>query len=309
MRTIAPPSIVLHEVSKWYGDVLGLNEVSVEFGPGVAGLLGPNGAGKSTMLKVICGMLRADIGTVRVCGEPTFNHARVMRRVGLCPEQDAIYPHARALDVVTYLTRLQGFSTREARERAGRALDRAGIGAVAKKSVAGFSKGMRQRFKLAQALAHDPDVLILDEPLNGLDPTGRRDFIDILNGLAEQGCCVLVSSHILHEVEAMARRIVVIHAGRLLADGTAWEIRQELSQFPMKVQVDTPHARQLAGDLAALDGIKQIEITDDGVVVLTHRPTVLLDHVAALAAEGTLPVNAIVPLDEDLEAVFRYLTQ
>lgn len=309
MTTLAPPSISLSVVSKWYGEILGLNEVSVEFGPGVAGLLGPNGAGKSTMLKIICGMLRPDLGSVRVCGEQPFGRARIMQRVGLCPEQDALYPGASALAVVTYLTRLHGFTRREASERARRALERTGIAHAMDRSVGGFSKGMRQRFKLAQALAHDPDVLILDEPLNGLDPPGRREVIDILSTLADEGRCVLVSSHILHEVEAMARRIVVINAGRLLADGTAREIRQELSQFPMKVQVDTPKARELAGALAALDGIKQVEIQEDGLVVLTHRPTELLDHVTALAAQGTLPIHAIVPLDEDLEAVFRYLTQ
>ena len=305
----AGPSIVLREVSKWYGEVLGLNEVSVEFGPGVAGLLGPNGAGKSTMLKLISGMLRPDLGRVEICGEATFNHPRVMQRVGLCPEQDALYPNATALDVVTYLTILQGFSRREARQRAQAALERAGIGHVLGRSVGTFSKGMRQRFKLAQALAHDPDVLILDEPLNGLDPPGRREFTDILRSLADGGRCVLVSSHILHEVESMARRIVVIHAGRLLADGTPREIRTELSQFPLQVRIDTPDSQVLAGELAGLEGIRRIEIHAHGLVVLTHNADALLDHVAARAAAATLRVDSVLPLDEDLESVFRYLTQ
>jgi ABC-2 type transport system ATP-binding protein len=309
VTTRTPPSITLREVSKWYGEVLGLNEVSIDFGPGVAGLLGPNGAGKSTMLKLISGMLRPDIGTVEICGSPTFNHPQVMQRVGLCPEQDALYPNASALSVVNYLTKLQGFSRREARVRAGAALERAGIGHVQKRSVGGFSKGMRQRFKLAQALAHDPDVLILDEPLNGLDPTGRREFTDILRDLADEGRCVLVSSHILHEVESMARRIVVINAGRLLADGTPREIRHELSQFPLQVRIDTPDGSALAGELAGLAGIRRIEISDSGLIVLTHQIDVLLDHVTDRAAAKAIRINGILPLDEDLEAVFRYLTQ
>jgi len=309
VKTLAPASIELDQVSKWYGEVLGLNEVSVSFGPGVAGLLGPNGAGKSTMIKLICGMLRPDLGTIRVCGSATFNRARVMRRVGLCPEQDAYYPRASAWETVSYLTRLQGYSKQEARDRARRALDRAGLGDVLHRSVAGFSKGMRQRFKLAQALAHEPDVLVMDEPLNGLDPRGRRDFTNLIRTLADEGRCVLVSSHILHEVEAMAKRIVVIHAGRVLADGTAREIRKELSNFPLKLRIDTPGSKRLAAAVAALEGVLSLEIADRGLVVLTHRPTVLLDRIFELATQADVPIDAIVPLDEDLEAVFRYLTQ
>jgi ABC-2 type transport system ATP-binding protein len=304
-----PPSIALESVSKWYGEVLGLNEVDVTFEAGVAGLLGPNGAGKSTMLKLIAGMLRPDLGTIRVCGETTFDNAPVMRRVGLCPEQDALYPAASAWDVVSYLTRLQGFPRSEARARARRALERAGLAEDLKRSVGGFSKGMRQRFKLAQALAHDPDVLILDEPLNGLDPPGRRDFTEIIRELADEGRCVLVSSHILHEVESLARRIVVIHAGRLLADGSPGEIRKELSNFPLQVRVDTPDVRTLAADLAHLAGIRRLELGTRGLTVLTDDAAGLLDHVSKRAAEGAVAIDALLPMDEDLESVFRYLTQ
>jgi ABC-2 type transport system ATP-binding protein len=303
------PEITLEGVSRWYGEVLGLNEVSAEFGPGVTGLLGPNGAGKSTMLKIICGMLKPDLGSVRVCGRVPFNRPRVMRRVGLCPEQDAYYAKAGAWDVVTYLTRLHGFTKLEARTRARHALERAGLGEVLDRSVAGFSKGMRQRFKLAQALAHEPDVYILDEPLNGLDPHGRREYSDVLQELADNGACVLVSSHILHEVDALARRIVVLNAGRILADGSAREIREDLSKFPLQVRIDTPEGGRLASTLVALEGVSKIEMTEHGVIVITRNADLLLDRMATIAAESDIPVEAVVALDEDLESVFRYLTQ
>ncbi|MDA1194029.1 MAG: ABC transporter ATP-binding protein [Planctomycetota bacterium] len=303
------PSIELQGVSRWYGEVLGLNEVTITFGPGVTGLLGPNGAGKSTLLKIVCGMLRPDLGRVSVCGEAPFNHAAIMRRIGLCPEQDAVYPRAPAWPVVTYLTRLHGFTAVEARSRARHALERAGLGEFLDRSVAGFSKGMRQRFKLAQALAHDPDVFVLDEPLNGLDPPGRAQYGEVIQELADEGCCVLVSSHILHEVDALARRIVVLNAGRVLAEGTAREIREDLAHFPLQVRITSPDGRRVAAALAAEDGVERLERTSDGLVVLTRDAAALLDCVARLTTESDITVDAVVPLDEDLASVFRYLTE
>jgi ABC-2 type transport system ATP-binding protein len=261
------------------------------------------------MLKLIGGMLRPSLGIVKVCGEAPFAKPGVMRRVGFVPEQDAVYSKAGVLDVVTYFTRLQGYTAAEARTRARRALERVGLGEVMGRSAEGFSKGMRQRAKLAQALAHEPDVLILDEPLNGLDPPGRREYSAQLSTLGEEGCCVLVSSHILHEVQDVARRIVVLHAGRVLAEGTAREIREDLSEFPLTVRVDSSEPRILAQHLVGLDGVQRVEPNATGVEVLTSQSAGLFERVNELAAEGRVPVTAIVPLDEDLEAVFRYLTQ
>jgi ABC-2 type transport system ATP-binding protein len=307
--SVAPPSIELQGVSRWYGEVLGLDEVTVTFGAGVTGLLGPNGAGKSTLLKLVCGMLRPDLGRVRVCGQRPFNRPRAMRRVGLCPEQDAVYPRASALRVVTYLTRLQGFGAAEARRRARLALERAGLGEALHRSVAGYSKGMRQRFKLAQALAHEPDVYVLDEPLNGLDPPGRRAYGEVIRELADAGCCVLVSSHVLHEVEALARRIVVLHTGRLLADGSAREIREELSQVPLQVRVRTRARQAWAARVVGLPGVRRLELDDEGLVVQTQDAALLFDRLAAWSTQPGLEVEEVLPLDEDLASVFRYLTQ
>ncbi len=301
--------VEIENVSKWYGEVLGLNDVTATLRPGVTGLLGPNGAGKSTLIKVICGMLRPNLGTVLVNGRTPFNRPSVMRRVGLCPEQDAVYPGASVWDVLTYLTRLHGFPKTMARDHARRALERVGLSEHVHRPATGFSKGMRQRMKLAQALSHDPDVVILDEPLNGLDPPGRLEFSALIRELGEAGCVVLVSSHVLHEVEGLSDRIVVLNHGRILADGTARSIREDMSEYPLTVRIDTTAGTELAARLVGLDGVRRVENTDRGLEVLTHHAPLLFDTVAECAADGTFPVDAIVPVDEDLEAIFRYLTQ
>ncbi|MHC5011837.1 MAG: ABC transporter ATP-binding protein [Planctomycetota bacterium] len=302
-------SVSLHEVSKWYGEVLGLNEVSANFGPGVTGLLGPNGAGKSTLMKLVCGMLRPNLGEVRVCGVAPFSNPAVMRRIGLCPEQDAAYPRAGVLDVLTYLTRLHGFSAREARTRSEAALRRVGLGHVLERSASTFSKGMRQRTKLAQALVHDPDVLILDEPLNGLDPPGRKELSAIIRELGAEGRCVVVSSHVLHEVQVLAERVLFLNWGRILADGTVAEIRAELPEFPLTVRVATTEPARLARCLLELDGVLRVERTDGGLEVLSRSPNELFDRIAAAAQVDGIPIGSLLPMDEDLEAVFRYLTR
>jgi ABC-2 type transport system ATP-binding protein len=294
-------------VSKWYGDVLGLNEITADFGPGVTGLLGPNGAGKSTLLKLVCGTIRPSLGRVLVNGETPFDRPAVMRRVGLCPEQDAAYPGIAAWEVLTYLTRLHGYGREEARERARRALERVDLLEAGDRSVTTYSKGMRQRFKLAQALAHDPDVVILDEPLNGLDPPGRRDMGAVIRALGEEGRCVLVSSHVLHEVETLARHIVFLHQGRVLAEGTREEIRRELPEHPLTVRLDSDDPLALARSLLSAPGVSRVERGPRHVLAVTSQPDAFFEDLAVRTAREGLSVTAVVPADEDLEAVFRYL--
>jgi ABC-2 type transport system ATP-binding protein len=303
------PCVRLEKVSKWYGDVLGLNEVSADLGPGVTGLLGPNGAGKSTFIKVVCGMLRPSLGRVTVNGRDPFREPAVMRHVGLCPEQDALYAGIPILEVVTYLTRLHGFSKEEAGDRARRSLERVGLGEVLDRAAQGFSKGMRQRAKLALVLAHDPEILILDEPLNGLDPPGRREFARVLREEGAAGKCVLVSSHILHEVESVARRVLFLHSGRVLAEGTVEEIRRELPEHPLTVRIESETAGPLAARLLSMDGVRRVERIAGGLEVLTHRPDDLFDRLGLLAEEEAIDLRSVVPVDEDLESVFRYLTR
>lgn len=305
----AAPSIVLSDVSRWYDDVLAVNQVTAEMGPGVTALLGPNGAGKSTLLKVVTGMLHPSLGTVSLCGSDPARNPAVMRRVGLVPEQDPLYAAASALAVVTYLTRLHGFSAHEARVSATRALEKVGLAGDMHRSVAGYSKGMRQRAKLAQALVHEPDVLILDEPLNGLDPTGRRTYSDVVRSLGDEGRCVVVASHLLHEVEMMARRVVMMDHGRVVAEGTVAEIRADLSDRPHGILVRTARARDLARVLVAVAGVGRLEFVHGGLTVWTTRPDDLLDALAASAEADGIAVESFAPLDEDLEAVFKYVTR
>jgi ABC-2 type transport system ATP-binding protein len=303
------PSVTLEAVSKWYGDVVGLNEVTATFGPGVTGLLGPNGAGKSTLMKLACGMLRPSLGTVRVAGLPPFGCPEVMRRVGLCPEQDAAYPGAGVLDVLTYLTRLHGIPRREARDRSRAALGRVGLGHVLDRSATTFSKGMRQRAKLAQAFVHDPDVLILDEPLNGLDPSGRRELRQVIRALGDEGRCVVVSSHVLHEVEGLASQVFFLDSGRVLAEGTVAEIRAQLPEYPLAIRVETPDADRLAPLLAAAPSVRRLERIPGGLEILAAHPDAFFHLIADVVAREGLRVESLAPVDDDLEAVFRYLTR
>jgi ABC-2 type transport system ATP-binding protein len=302
------PSIVLDEVSKWYGDVLAVNEVSASLGPGITGLLGPNGAGKSTLLKTVVGMLGASLGRVRVCGVDPFRSPAVMRRVGLVPEQDPAYAKASAHEVVAYLTRLQGFSRRDAATRAREALVEVGLEGAMGRPVTTFSKGMRQRVKLAQAVAHRPDVLVLDEPMNGLDPVGRRDVAAVIRRLGAEGACVLVSSHVLHEVEAVARRILAMDHGRVVADGTVAQIRRDLSDRPSLVRVRCAGARDLGRRLLVLESTGAVSLGGNEILVTTTRPEELFAELARLAVEEGVPVEEFQPTDDSLEAVFRYLT-
>jgi ABC-2 type transport system ATP-binding protein len=304
----AAPQVDLRAVSAWYGDVLAVTEVTATFGPGVTGLLGPNGAGKSTLLKIVTGMIRPSIGTATVCGEPPFDNPRVMRRLGLCPEQDAAYPDATAFETLAYLTRLHGYGAGEAAARARDALVRVGLGDAMDRPASGYSKGMRQRTRIAQALAHDPDVIVLDEPLNGLDPVARRDMTILVRTLGEEGRCVLVSSHVLHEVETMTRRVLMMAYGRVVADGTIEEIRRDLSDRPHAVRVATDAPRDLAGRTVRLDGVRRVDVAAAHVDVLTTKPDELFRTLTAWATDQTVPVSAWRPLDESLEAVFRYLT-
>jgi ABC-2 type transport system ATP-binding protein len=232
-----------------------------------------------------------------------------MRRLGFCPEHDAAYPKAPIIDALTYLTRLHGFSRSEARTRAQAALDRVGLTQVAGRAATTFSKGQRQRAKLAQALAHDPDVVVLDEPLNGLDPTGRREVGDLIRELGAEGRCVLVSSHILHEVQDVSSRVLLLNTGRVLAEGAVADIRDELPEHPLTVRVDTDTPSALAARIVTLDAVQRIERVDGSLLVVTRRPDEFFDRLAAVADEDDVSIQAIVPVDEDLEAVFRYLTQ
>jgi ABC-2 type transport system ATP-binding protein len=300
--------IRLEKVSRWYGDVLALDAVDLVLGPGVTGLLGPNGAGKSTMIRLVTGLASPGDGRVLIDGQPVRNNVATLARIGYVPDGDGLYEELPARRFLAEQARLRGFAADAAAFRAEETLRYVGLGEAAGRRTGGFSKGMRQRLKLAQALLHDPDVLVLDEPLTGLDPVMRRDFIAIIRELGDAGVTVLVSSHVLHEIEAMTDAIVLLHHGQVLAEGTVPSIRDLLDQYARRIRLLTPGPRELARDLLAHEElIHAVELVDGGLVVETQGPDRMCSAVQELAASGGHVITALEPIDEDLSSVFSYL--
>jgi ABC-2 type transport system ATP-binding protein len=302
------PIITLDGVSKWYGNVIGLNKLTLHIPPGVTGLLGPNGAGKSTLLQLATGQLRPSQGEVRVLGQPVWDNPGLNRLVGLCPEQDAFYEWMTGHDFVRTCARLGGMGRGEARDAADRAMAQVGMTEHMGRAIRGYSKGMRQRTKLAQALVHEPRVLFLDEPLTGTDPVARRDMIEVVRGLAAGGASVLVSSHVLHEVQALTQRIVLLHRGRLVAEGQVREIRDLIDKHPHRIVLVCDRHRELAARVAGwadVDGIKFLD-AQSGLMVETRRPDEFYARLPAVSAGG-LALREVYSEDDNLEAVFKYL--
>jgi len=297
-------------LSKWYGQVIGLNDVSVEVPPGITGLLGPNGAGKSTFMKLITGQLKPSKGSVRVLGEEIWGHPELYFRLGFCPEQDAFYERMTGLEWVTSLVRLNGLEEASARHAAEQALAAVDLIDVAGKRIGAYSKGMRQRVKLAQALAHDPELLILDEPLSGMDPIGRRKTIRMIREWARSGKSVLVSSHILHEIESMTTNILLINNGRILAEGNVHQIRDLIDEHPHTVYIRAAEPRRLAREFLAHLDVISMRFEPGAVVVETGTPDAFYARLTDLVAAGECgPVEELTSPDDNLQAVFTYLVK
>ncbi len=303
------PIIAFDGVSKWYGNVIGLNKLTLHIPAGVTGLLGPNGAGKSTLLQLATGQLRPSQGTVRVLGQDVWDNPALNRLVGLCPEQDAFYEWMTGHDFVRTCARLSGMSRPEATAAADRAMDQVGMTENMNRAIRGYSKGMRQRTKLAQALVHEPQVLFLDEPLTGTDPVARRDMIEVVRGLAAAGCSVLVSSHVLHEIQALTSRVVLLHRGRLVAEGNVREIRALIDKHPHRIVLVCDKFRDLAAKLSTcpdVDGIKFLD-RESGLMVETRQPDTFYARLPALALADGVALREVYSEDDNLEAVFKYL--
>jgi len=293
--------------SRWYGPVIALNDVTTTVGPGVTGLLGPNGAGKSTFLKLAAGQLAASQGEVRVLGKAAWGSPELFHRVGVCPESDAFWEGLTGLQFLMALLRLTGFDDAECRRRADHALEQVALTEARDRKIGGYSKGMRQRIKMAQSLAHDPQVLLLDEPLSGMDPVNRRRTVDLVKKLGREGRTVLVSSHILHEVEAMTRRVLLIHNGRILAEGDVREIRDLMDEHPHTVALRARDPRALARAVVGAPHVLSLTFGAEGewVTVQTARPDEFYSAVVDAAVEAG--VSEMYSPDENLESVFRYL--
>ncbi|MEO6235762.1 MAG: ABC transporter ATP-binding protein [Vicinamibacterales bacterium] len=309
---MSTPIVVAEHVSKWYGQVIGLNDVTVSVPPGVTGLLGPNGAGKSTFMKLITGQLRPSKGEVKVLGEPIWRNPHLYFQIGFCPEQDSFYERMTGLEWVRALVRLNGLTEKEADEAARRALASVDLMEAANKKIGAYSKGMRQRVKMAQALVHDPQLLILDEPLSGMDPIGRRKTIRLIREWGRAGKSIIVSSHILHEIESMTSNILLINNGRILAEGDVHQIRDLIDEHPHTVYVRAEDPRRIAREFINVDtgDLRSLKFEEGAVIVETAKPDAFYARLTTMAASGDFgAIEEVTSPDDNLQAVFQYLVK
>jgi ABC-2 type transport system ATP-binding protein len=304
----AGPTVAAENVSKWFGPLVAVSDVSFEIGPGITALLGPNGAGKSTMLRMLCGLAQPSRGTVRVLGRDPRGEVSVARSIGLVPQQETVFERLTAHGFVRLAGVLHGLADPGAAATA--ALGLVGLDPADSRRLPTYSKGMRQRVKVAQGLVHDPEVVMLDEPLTGLDPRQRADMIALFRRLGAEGRCVLVSSHVLDEVERLGSQILVMSQGRLAAAGDFHELRALMDDRPLRVRVRTNRPRELAGGLLEAGSVLGARLDGDDVLELdTSDAGALSRAIAPLARERDASLLEVRPLDADLEGVFRYLVQ
>ena len=302
------PIIDVRGVSKWFGSVVAVNEVSLEVHPGITGLLGPNGAGKTTLLHMIVGLARPSDGEVKLLGEDVRNNPRLYRRVGVMSEHEAVYEFFTGREFVRFAARLHSLSPME--PAVDRAIEAVGLIDVQDRQLGTYSRGMRQRMRLAAALVHDPEVLVLDEPLSGTDPRQRIEFQLLMRRLADEGRTILISSHILEEVEALAENILLMVSGKLAASGDFHAIRAKLDERPYMVRIVAGDSRSMAAALVRLDSVDSVRVDTDGALVVLSRNVLALQRsVPRLAKELGIRLLRVEPLDESLESVFSYLVE
>ena len=302
-------SIIFEGVSRFYGDVLGVNRVELDLEPGIIGLVGPNGAGKSTLMNLVTGLVSPSRGRVMVRGVAPNNSETFYRRIGYCTQYDAFPVGMTGRRLLVSLLRVHGFAGGRADELANAALDRVGMTAAADRPVDAYSKGMRQRIKLAQAICHEPEVLVLDEPLNGLDPQARAEVTEVFREFGAAGAHVLISSHILHEVDAISDRVVFLDNGYVIAEGDAPGIKGELKQYPMQIFVRSEQASGIASRLFDLGQVNEVRLHDDGAGLFARTPDAdgfFLAFNKLAVAEGWR-VDSMGTADETVEAIYNYL--
>ncbi|MBM3968686.1 MAG: ABC transporter ATP-binding protein [Planctomycetes bacterium] len=299
--------IELRNVTKLYGKVIGVNDFTLTLEPGAYGLLGPNGSGKSTLLNLITGQLRPTLGTVLVLGEPPRNNPELFRRLGYCPGSEGLYAGVSGFDWVRYLQQLQGMTSHEAGEAAEKALGLVGMTQAMHRPISSYSRGMRQRTKLAQAIAHDPDFLILDEPFNGLDPVGRHELTTVLRHWIRQGKSLLFASHLLHEIESLTQSFLLICGGRLLASGTAQDVHDMMVGLPNEVALRTSDPHALAALLLREHVADSVQIKDGFLTVATPQPGRLFEQLPGWLKASGLEVSEMHSADDSLQELFNSL--
>jgi ABC-2 type transport system ATP-binding protein len=303
------PIIETKNLSKWYGNVLGLSDVSLQIEPGIIGILGPNGAGKSTFLRLITGQIKPKIGTVRVKGQRIRNNYTLFSIIGFCPEQDFFYEEMTGWQFVSSLLKLYHFSESEVRTRAQKALEIVELVEDKDRVIKSYSRGMRQRLKFAQAIAHDPEIIVLDEPLSGLDPLGRRKIIHLIKSYKGEGRTIIVSSHVLPEIEAMTKQIILIHQGKIFAQGDIHYIRDLIDTHPHIISIKCSDARRLASKFIQEDYVLKVNfsLTNDSLLIETNNRDKLFSLLPSLFIENKIEVDEITSPDDNLQAVFDYL--
>ena len=301
-------SIQVEEVSKWFGSVVAVNDVSLEVLPGITGLLGPNGAGKTTLLYMISGLSKCSKGAIRVLGEPTRENPDLYRRVGFMPEHESVYPFMTGRQLVEMSAKMHGLPS--VSEPVDRAIALVGLEDAQNRSLGGYSRGMRQRMRLAATLVHDPDIIVLDEPLNGTDPRQRIEFQDTMEQLASEGCTILISSHILAEVETLAERILLMISGKLAAAGDFRAIRAKLDEHAYQVRIVVDSPRAMASAIVGMDSIDSVSVAEDGsLLVLSRNVAELQTSLPILAKENGIRLTRLEPMDESLESLFEYMVE
>jgi len=305
----ADSMIVFEDVSKFYGEVLGVNRVNLQIAPGITSLVGPNGSGKTTLMNLMTGLLRPTSGRISVLGMPPSNPESMFRKVGYCSQFDSFPRGATAREFISFYLRVHGYSERETADLTQAALERVSLVEAADRKVSSYSKGMRQRVRLAQSIAHNPSILVLDEPLNGLDPMARAEIIRLFRELAEARMYLVISSHILHEVDMMSDSVVLMHNGYVVAEGDVHGVRDEIDEHPVQILVRCDRPQVLAARLFENEHTVEARIHDDrqGLFVKTRRPDDFYLLLNKVITEQNIQVESVAPADDDLNAVYQYL--
>ena len=301
--------IIFDDVSKFYGEILGVNRINLQIAPGITSLVGPNGAGKSTLMNLMTGLLQPTRGKISILGTPTDRPEELFRKVGYCTQFDSFPRGVTGREFIESYLLVQGMEKKQVELLTATSLERVSLVEAADRKVAAYSKGMRQRIRLAQSLAHRPSVLILDEPLNGLDPMVRAETIALFRNLAAEGMHLIISSHILHEVDMMSDFVVLLNNGYVVAEGNIHGVRDEMEEHPIQILIRCDQPGKLAAKVFAQDHVVEARVHDDlgGLFVRTRRPDEFHLLLNRIVAEGEVNVESIDPVDDDLNAVYQYL--
>ncbi len=305
----ADRNIVFENVSKFYGDVLGVNRVSLSIEPGITSLVGPNGSGKTTLMNLMTGLIRPTCGAMSVLGLTPADPERFFRAVGYCTQFDSFPRSVTGREFIAFSLRLHGLDHAAVARLTGEALQRVGMTEAADRKVAGYSKGMRQRIRLAQSICHKPSVLVLDEPLNGLDPMARAECMTLFRQFAREGLHVIISSHILHEVDQLSDRVILLSNGYVVAEGQIHGVREEVQGQPMQILVRCPNPSALAARVFALDSVVEAKLHEDGagLLIRTRDAAKFYLLLNRMVVDGELQLESVAPADDDVLSVYQYL--